>query len=273
VHFLRVVMSTARYNLITTFRVFRITSYALRFFMPLLSIGTAWILYHRAFHGEVSSEFGQFAYTDYLTFVIVGNAAFVYIYASVFYTGRAFFFSRLEGVLDPLFLTPMSRFGFMVGSALVGMINATFDFVILIVIGLVFGMNVSSFSFLLFFTGLVMTLVALFGLGLVVNGVTLSLRDRTNVSNLLQTLLYTFSGVVVPVEMMPGWAQAISRVSPLTYGLRIIRGSFRSGVGLSGFYEEILILTGMSLVMLVIGSFCLGAIEKNLKKNARLTVL
>lgn len=240
--------------------------------MPLITIGSAWILYNRVFDGQISSEFGQFAYTDYLTFVILGNAAFVYIYACIFTTGRALFFSRLFGVLDCLFLTPMPRFAYMLGSTTMGMLNATFDFLVLIGIGMAFGMNISSINYLVFFSGMLMTLFALFGLGLVVNGVTLTLRDRVNTVNFLQTILYAFSGVVVPVEMMPGWAQLVSRISPLTYGLRIIRGSLRSDTVISDFQGEFKILIIMSAILILTGAYFLDVIEKNLKKHARLTV-
>lgn len=272
-HCLRVILSTIKYNFISFYRVFALSSFALRFFMPLLSIGTAWILYYRVFDQQISTSFDELAYTDYLTFVVVGNAVFVYIYASVFYTGRALFFSRLEGVLDLLFLSPMSRVAFMIGATGMGMINATLDFLVLMVIGIVFGIDVTSINYLIYLSGMIITLVSLFGLGLVVNGITLSLRDRVNTSNFLQAMLYTFSGVVVPVEMMPGWAQAISRVSPLTYGLRIIRGSFQKNVEFADFYHEFAMLLILSVVMLVIGVYCLKAIEKNLKKHATLTVL
>ena len=273
IYFLRVVIATAKYQFIGFYRVFRAISFALRFFMPLLSIGTAWILYNKVFHGRVLSEFGQFAYTDYLTFVIMGNAVFVYIYAGVFVTGRIMFFARMQGVLDPLFLTPMSRVGYMIGSVLMGMLNATLDFLVLIGIGILFGINLSSLNLGVFLPGLFMTLLALFGVGMMVNGITLTLRDQVNTANFLQTTLYAFSGVVVPVEMMPAWAQGVSRVSPLTYGLQIVRGSLRSGVTLSDFSHEFSVLLVMSVIFLVIGVFFLKAIEKNLRKNSKLTVI
>lgn len=270
---LRVMKASAKYNLIAFYRVAKISSIALRFLMPLLSICTAWILYHKVFNGQISSEFGTFAYTDYLTFVIVGNAVFVYIYAGVFITGRALFFARLEGVLDLLFMTPMSRGSYMIGSVFMGLINATVDFCVLMGIGLIFGIDLSQISPVLFLTGLVMTLLALFGLGLVVNGVTLTFRDQINTVNFFQTMLYTFSGVVVPIQMMPGWAQAISSLSPLTYGLRIIRGSLNSGVTFTHFTHEFQMLAIMCVILFSIGIFFLKALEKNLKKNAKLTVI
>ena len=273
VYFLRVVFATMKFNLIAHYRVFRALSFLMRFFMPLLSIGTAWILYNKVFCGQISSEFGQFAYTDYLTFVIVGNAVFIYIYAGVFVTGRTMFFARMQGILDPLFLTPMSRVGYMMGSVLMGVLDSTVDFLVLLGVGLLFGIHLSSMNVTVFLAGLSMTLLALFGVGMVVNGVTLTLRDQINTANFLQTILYTFSGVVVPVEMMPGWAQAVSSLSPLTYGLRIVRGSLRSGVVLSDFSYEFKVLIVMSVVLLFIGVFFLKAIEKNLKKSSKLTVI
>ncbi len=271
-HLLRVILSTTKYNFISFYRLFSISSFALRFFMPLLSIGTAWILYNKVFQGQIDSAFTQYAYTDYLTFIILGNAVFVYIYASVFYTGRIMFFDRMQGVLDPLFLTPMSRVGYMVGSVSMGMLNATVDFVALLGLGILFGINLSTLNMTVIILGLVVTLIALFGLGLVINGITLSLRDRVNTANILQTILYTFSGVVVPVEMMPAWAQVVSKASPLTYGLRIIRGSLRGGAVLADFYGEIVTLVIMSIVLFFIGIYSLWALERNLKKHSKLTV-
>ncbi len=271
-HLLRVILSTAKYNFIAFYRVFQAVSFALRFFMPLLSIGTAWILYNKVFQGQINSEFGRFAYTDYLTFVILGNAVFVYIYAGVFVTGRVMFFARMQGVLDPLFLTPMSRVGYMMGSVTMGMLNATIDFLLLLGVGILFGIDLSSLNPVVFLTGMAMTLVSLFGLGVVINGVTLTLRDQVNTANFLQTILYTFSGVVVPVEMMPAWAQVVSKASPLTYGLRIVRGSLHSGAALSDFTHEVLMLILISVLLFIIGIYFLRAIEKNLKKDAKLAV-
>ena len=271
-YFFRVIFSTAKYNFIAFYRVFQAISFALRFFMPLLSIFTAWILYNKVFNGQISSEFGQFAYTDYLTFVIMGNAVFVYIYAGVFVTGRVMFFARMQGVLDPLFLTPMSRVGYMLGAITMGMLNASIDFLVLLGVGMIFGIDLTSLNLAVFFPGLAMTLLSLFGLGLVMNGITLTLRDQVNTANFLQAMLYTFSGVVVPIEMMPAWAQVVSRISPLTYGLRIVRGSLQSGVTLSDFTHEFQALVVISIILMSVGILFLRTIEKNLKKNAKLAV-
>jgi ABC-2 type transport system permease protein len=272
-YFMRVIISTAKYNLIAFYRVFRAISLAMRFFMPLLSISTAWILYNRVFHGEISSEFESLSYVDYLTFIMIGNAVFVYIYGGVFETGRILYFRRLEGVLDPLFLTPMSRFAFMIGTVSISMLNATLDFLVLLFIGVIFGMDISSINIPIFLCGLVMIIVSFFSMGLIINGVTLTLRDQVNTVNFLQTILYTFSGVVVPVEMMPSWAQIVSKVSPLTYGLKIIRGSICNETNFSDFTYEFFILFLMSAVMIVVGIYFLKIIECNLKKNSKLTVI
>jgi ABC-2 type transport system permease protein len=272
-YFLRVVFATLKYNFISFYRVFRAISFALRFFMPLLSIGTAWILYNKVFNGQISSEFGQLGYSDYLTFVVLGNAVFTYIYAGIFITGRIMFFARMQGVLDPLFMTPMPRLGYMVGAVLNGMVNSTFDFLVLIAVGLLFGIDLSTLNATIFLLGLFMTLIALFGLGLVMNGVTLTLRDQVNAANFLQTMFYAFSGVVVPVEMMPGWAQVISQFSPLTHGLRIIRGSLQEGAALSDFYPQFKSLLIISVVLILVGTLFLRTIERNLKQHSKLTVI
>ncbi len=271
---LRVILSTAKYNLIAFYRIFSPTSFALRFFLPIMTMATAWILYHVIFGSENLKEtFSAYSSVDYLTFIIISQAVFVYMYACIFQLGRTFYWERMGGTIEPLFLSPVSRKIFMLGHLSYAIFNASIDFVIILIAGIiVFGGKIGYLNFYTAIIGFLLLIISLFGVGLVINGITLSLRDRTNTANILTSIFFIFSGTIAPVEMLPPWGQVIGSILPLTYALHIIRGSFTPSVSTSGFTIEIICLCFISFISLIVGIIFLNRIESTLKKHGELTV-
>lgn len=270
---IRVIIATARYNLVAFYRIFSLTSFALRFFLPFMTMAAAWILYHSIFGSEsLKTTFSSYSSVDYLTFVIIGQAVFVYIYATVFLVGRVFYWERMGGTIEPLFLSPVSRRGYMLGQVCFAMFNATIDFLVILVAGtLVFGARIYHLNIILLTLGIAMTVISLFGVGLVVNGITLSLHDRTNTANILTSVFFIFSGAIAPVEMLPGWGRIIGQVIPLTYSLKIIRGSIVVGMSITDFIGELFSLIVISTVLLVVGFMFLTRMEHSLKLKGEMT--
>ncbi|MDP6511543.1 MAG: ABC transporter permease, partial [Dehalococcoidia bacterium] len=61
-------------------------------------------------------------------------------------------------------------------------------------------------------------------------------------------------GVLVPVEQMPGYLQAVSRVLPLTYAIRGLRDIMVRGEGLEGVVTELGILAGFAIMMMALAA-------------------
>jgi ABC-2 type transport system permease protein len=239
-----------------------------------MTMATAWILYRAVFGSEsLKTTFGLYSSVDYLTFVIIGQALFVYIYATVFQVGRVFYWERMGGTIESLFLSTASRGVYMLGQVCFAMFNATIDFIIVLIIGtFVFGAILNYLNIPLLAIGITMTIISLFGVGLVVNGITLSLRDRTNTANILTSIFFIFSGAIAPVEMLPFWGRIIGQILPLTYSLKIIRGSTVPGMDIKDFTSELLILFVISTILLAVGLFFLARMERSLKRGGELTV-
>jgi len=271
-HSLRVVVSTAKVNLIMTWRFFSWTGFALRFWGPILTLGAAWILYNQVYHGVTSVDFGQATGTSgYLSFIVIGNAFYVFVFAAAFVVGRVMFWERTSGTIEATFMTPMNRLAYMAGMMTAASINSLVDLIAVFLIGLIFGFRPTSFNATLFFAGLVLTAFALFGIGLMANAVTLTFRDRTNTANSLMILFLVFSGIVCPIELMPSWAQLISKALPLTYGIRVIRASML-GIQLQDVSSDLIILTVLGIIFVSLGALTLRLIERNLKKKALFSV-
>jgi len=240
--------------------------------MPMLTLGSAWVLFNQVYRGVTSPEFGMAAgASGYLSFIVIGNAFYVFVFAAAFVVGRVMFWERAMGTIEATFMTPMNRLAYMAGVMTAAGINSSIDLIAVFVIGLLFGFQAASFNVALFLVGLLLTAFALFGIGLMANALTLSFRDRTTTSNSLMMLFLVFSGVVCPVELMPTWAQMISKVLPLTYGIRLIRASLL-GVGFQDAFNNIATLFALGAIFVSVGAITLRLIERNLKKKALFSV-
>ena len=271
-HSLRVVVAAAKFNLRITLRFFSGTAIALRLFAPIMTLGSAWVLYNQVYRGALSPEFGSVVESSgYLSFITIGNAFYVFVFSAAFVVGRVMFWERATGTIEATFLTPMNRLAYMAGIMVAAALNSLIDFTAVFLIGILFGFQVTSFNAPLFLSSLLLTALALFGIGLMVNGITLTFRDRTTTSNTLMILFMVFGGIVCPLELMPQWAQIISKFLPLTYGIKAMRASLLG----TATYEaicDLTILGFLGVVYIGIGAFMLKLIERNLKKRALLSV-
>jgi ABC-2 type transport system permease protein len=271
-HSLRVIASTAKVNLVMTWRFFSWTGFALRFFTPIMTLGAAWILYNMVYAGNLAPEFGiAIGSSGYLSFITIGNAFYVFVFAAAFVVGRVMFWERATGTIEATFMTPMSRLAYMSGIMVAAATNSLVDFTAVFLLGLAFGFRIALFNAPLFLCSLLLTAFGLFGIGLITNAVTLTFRDRTTTANSLMILFMVFCGLVCPVEFMPSWAQLISKALPLTYGIRLMRASLL-GIGTVDPTYDILALLILGVIYVALGVVTLAQIEKNLRKKALFSV-
>lgn len=95
--------------------------------------------------------------------------------------------------------------------------------------------------------GLLLTCVLIFVLALVLLGYTISTMARTQLQAMQLTFFFflpslMLSGFMFPFAGMPGWAQSLGELFPLTHFLRIIRAIMLKGAGLSDIGDEVLYL-------------------------------
>jgi ABC-2 type transport system permease protein len=180
------------------------------------------------------------------------------------------FWERAGGTIESTFMTPMSRLAYMSGAMIAAALNSLLDVFMVFVVGFLFGFRFTALSPFMIITSLGLFIFAMFGVGLIVNGITLTFRDRTTAANTLTTLFLAFSGVVAPVSLMPAWARTISLFSPLTYATGLVRGSL--GVTSLPASSELLVLAALGVVYISVGAVMLRGIERNLRRKALFSV-
>ncbi len=234
-------------------------------FMPLLSV-FAYVFVYRAIGAP----------EDYIGFVVVGGAMIAFWMNVLWSMSSQLYWEKEQGNLALYIITPTSMMAILLGMALGGLIATTLRAVVIIVVGsLLFNVAYSVSSFLMLFIVFFVTMVALYGLGMMAASIYLLLsREAWHISNLAQEPIYLFSGFYFPIRNFGFWIGAIASFIPLTLGMDAMRQLvFASGPSL-GFLSvkvEVIILIILSIVFLFASRVMLAHMEKLAIREGRLT--
>jgi ABC-2 type transport system permease protein len=86
----------------------------------------------------------------------------------------------------------------------------------------------------------------------------------------LQSCLLLVSGVYYSVDVLPGWMQAVSRLSPATYVLDGVRAGLLDGVPVSALWYDVVPLVVMGIVLIPAGLWAFGRAERYAKRTGKL---
>jgi ABC-2 type transport system permease protein len=98
----------------------------------------------------------------------------------------------------------------------------------------------------------------------------ISPEKGTQLGFMAQGILLVISGVYYPVDVLPGWMQLFSTISPATYALDGLRDAILDGDGLLQMGDELwpLVVIGIASIPLGLAVFRVG--EQYAKKHGKL---
>src|SRR5438045_1733758 len=189
-------------------------------------------------------------------FFVPGVIGVVLQIGTTFATAMAVVRERERGTLEQLLVSPLSRWGLMLGKLVpylcIGMTMAMILFSIMRFVfavpiaGSVIAMMVSTFVYVF----------ALLSLGLLVG---------TQAENQMQALQMSmtfilpsvfFSGFIFPRETMPWIFYAIGTIIPTTYFISLVRAIILRGANFFEYWQSLSIMSGMAVVL-----FCVCALR------------
>jgi ABC-2 type transport system permease protein len=177
---------------------------------------------------------------------VIGTALQI---ATVFAVAMAVVRERERGTLENLLVSPMSRWGLMLGKLVpylcVSMVMALFLFTIL---RWLFFVPIHGSLVALFFSALLF-IFALASLGLLVSTKAQTQNAAMQMSMTVMLPSIFFSGFIFPRETMPWIFYAISTLLPLTYFIQLMRGIVLRGAGLRELWPQLLVLAGMGCAL------------------------
>ena len=234
--------------------------------MPLLSTATYVFVYKALKAPE-----------EYIGFVVLGGTMSVYWMNVLWSMAAQLYWEKEMGNLELYMVAPISRMSILLGMASGGFVLATIRAVSILLIGsLIFKVNFAVISFPKLILVFILTLVALYGLGMLFSSVFMLFgREAWHGVNLLQEPIYLLSGFYFPVRNLGFTAATIASFIPLTLGLDAMRQLAFTAGKKSGFLNvnlELGILALLCVFFLIASSYALKYMEYLGKKEGRLTL-
>ncbi len=234
-------------------------------FLPMLAV-SAYVFIYQAIGAP----------EEYVGFVIVGGAMTAFWMNVLWSMSSQWFWEKETGNLALYTIAPTSLMAILLGMALGGLTATLLRAGAIILLGAFFfdvQFTVSSYG-LLFLT-FTFTMIALYGMGMMLSSVFLLLnREAWHLSNLAQEPVYLVSGFYFPIRSFGFWFALGFSFIPMTLGLDAMRQLVFPANTTLGFLSvpvELAILAVLSVVFLIGARYLLAYMERRAIREGKLT--
>ncbi|HJT82263.1 MAG TPA: ABC transporter permease [Chthoniobacterales bacterium] len=172
--------------------------------------------------------------------------------ATTFSTAMAVVRERERGTLETLLVSPLSRWGLMLGKLVPYLcVGMTMAIILFLIMRFLFGVPINGSVLAMLFTTLVYVF-ALLSLGLLVGT-----KAENQMQALQMSMIFTlpsvfFSGFVFPRETMPVIFYALSTMIPATYFISLMRAIIVRGANFFEYWQHLVILIGISVALFIL---------------------
>jgi ABC-2 type transport system permease protein len=235
--------------------------------LPLLTVAAYVYVYKFMNAGE-----------ELIGFVILGGAMTAFWLNILWSMASQLYWEKETGNLALFMLAPISRMSILAGMAVGGLFFTTLRAASTMIIGIVvFGIVLDLSSPLMLVIVFVVTMIALYGMGMMFASLYLMFgREAYHVSNLMTEPIYLASGFYFPVKALGFWAAAGASVIPMTLGLDALRQLFYPKTATTWQFlpvgTEIAILAVLCVAFICLSKVSLDYMEKLGKSTGRLTL-
>ena len=215
---------------------------------------------------------------QYIGFVVVGGAMTAFWLNVIWMMAQQLWWEKSQGNLELYFAAPMSIMAVLFGMAFGGFVMSSVRaLVVLVVATAVYGVQFQVDQWALLIAVFVLTLAALYGLGMVLASLFLMWgREAWHLTQLLIEPVYFVSGLNFPVASLGVLGSLAISILPLAVGLDAMRqlafagSAYPAGTPPPG--VEALILVAMVVVFLGLARLALRSLERRARAEGRLSV-
>ena len=216
-----------------------------------------------------------FNYTQYLAWLIVGNAFYAFVLqimlgmAILVHVDR----TRYE-VLKNIYISPGTLHPYVVGRGLVSVVNGTVSVILTLLFSVaIFNgllhmnipLNFLGVNLLMLIPAVILGVISLLAIGYMLCAVNIvSNRMEFILGDSVSGIFFLLGGVIFPIALLPSYIQSIANVLPITYLLNTVRESF--GLLRGNYMSDLAYLALTTLVTLIIGIAVFRLAEQRAKK-------
>jgi ABC-2 type transport system permease protein len=216
-------------------------------------------------------RFLEIAGTDnFLGYIVVGTTVWMWSNTMLWNTGLSLRNEQMRGTLESNWLTPTSRFYFLLGSGPVHMVSMLL-FVLFTVIefyllfGLTFQVNLATLLVVL-----MAAMPALYGLGFTFASLVISARETQTFVFLVRGLVMIFCGISYPLSVMPAWMQRVAQWLPQTAVIHATRAATLNAAPLSAVLPDLALLAVHGVAWMALGYFTFRLVEWRARRKGAL---
>jgi ABC-2 type transport system permease protein len=206
------------------------------------------------------------------TSLLVGAVIWAYLGIIFEFLTETVAWERWEGTIEYTFMAPLSRAMHLGGS---GVFAVLYGFVraglLFFVVAAFFDLSMPDANFAAAMVVLGVASISFYGLGVMAAVLPLISPEKgAQLGYVGHGILLVCSGVYYPTEVLPGWMQTISKISPATYALDGVRGAILDGKGLTSLWHDIWPLLIIGAVCIPLGQWIFGRGEQYAKRHGKL---
>lgn len=206
------------------------------------------------------------------TFLLIGTLIWSYLSMIFDLLSETVSWERWEGTIEYTFMSPASRAAQLIGMGIYAVAYGIVRMIIMLgVISLFFDMSLGEANYLGALGLLAICSVSLVGFGMVAAVMPLLSPEKgQQVTAIVTAVLLLISGIYYSVDVLPGWLQPLSVISPVTYALDGIREMLLDGASFGSQWDNVWPLLVMGLIFPPLGLWLFHAGEMFAKRTGRL---
>src|SRR3954451_22641758 len=220
----------------------------------------------------VEARGGQLDLERQTTILLIGAVLWSYLGIVFEILTETVAWERWEGTIEYTFMAPLARVVHLGGMGLFAVLYGVLRTAALFaVVALFFGLTVPDANFGAAPVLLPVASVSFVGVGMIPSVLPLISPEKgAQLGFMAQGFLLVVSGVYYPVDVLPGWMQALSVISPATYALEGIRAAVLDGAGLGAVWGDLWPLLALGALAVPVGLATFRAGERYAKRHGKL---
>ncbi len=233
----------------------------------------AFLVYSAAGALSISFIGAQLGDARLLLTLMVGAIFWNYLSVVFSWIAETIAVERWEGTLEYTMMAPVHRSTHLLGSVAYAMVYGLIHTAAILLAMVVFFPNLalSSANALTVVSFFVLGSFSFVGIAMLAAILPLLYVERgAQMTFVLQSVLLLVSGVYYPIDVLPGWMQVLSHLSPATYAIDGVRRGLIDGTPVSRLVGDVWPLVVMGLVLIPAGLWAFGRAERYAKRTGKL---
>ena len=186
-----------------------------------------------------------------MTFMVPGLVGVLLAILTTQFTAASIVKEREQGTIEQLVVTPIKSWELNLGKVLPYAFISFINLAEILIVGVFwFGVPLRG-SLPLLLAVMFLFIMTSLGVGIFISANARTNQESQQLSDLFSLPSFFLSGVMFPVEAMPGPLQALSYLSPARYAVIICRSIMLKGVGLEAIGGQAVVLVVAAVVVIV----------------------